>query len=231
MGETIKIGRRGSLTARLTAYGAAGPHRLPAIARTTRCRRWCACSTGWPRTGSTPAPRISAPRRSRITTIDAGNPAANVIPAEARATVNIRFNDAHTAASLSAWIEEEADRVAKEFGIGIAARFQVVGRELPDRARPASPTSSPARSRPRPGCARSSRPPAARRTPASSRSIARSSSSDWSARRCTRWTSTSSRRYPSAQGDLHAHPGRLFRGAPRLSEAGAPAQIASSSAL
>ena len=35
-----------------------------------------------------------------ITTIDTGNPATNVIPAQARATVNIRFNDAHTGASL-----------------------------------------------------------------------------------------------------------------------------------
>ena len=56
-----------------------------------------------------------------------GNAASNVIPAEARATVNIRFNDAHTGASLSEWIEEEADTVAAEFGIGIGARFRISG--------------------------------------------------------------------------------------------------------
>ena len=67
------------------------------------------------------------PSTLAITTVDVGNPASNVIPAEARATVNIRFNDAHSGASLSAWIEEEADRAASEFGVGIAARFQVSG--------------------------------------------------------------------------------------------------------
>ena len=40
------------------------------------------------------------PSTLAITTIDVGNPASNVIPAEARATVNIRFNDAHSGASL-----------------------------------------------------------------------------------------------------------------------------------
>ena len=67
------------------------------------------------------------PSTLAITTIDVGNPASNVIPAEARATVNIRFNDAHTPESLTGWIEEEADVVAKAFGVGIAARFQVSG--------------------------------------------------------------------------------------------------------
>ncbi len=67
------------------------------------------------------------PSTLAITTIDVGNPASNVIPAEARATLNIRFNDLHDSAGLSAWIEQEADRVAAEFGIGIAARFQVSG--------------------------------------------------------------------------------------------------------
>jgi succinyl-diaminopimelate desuccinylase len=50
-----------------------------------------------------------------------------VIPPEARATVNIRFNDAHTSASLSEWIESEAARVAAEFDLAIDARFQVSG--------------------------------------------------------------------------------------------------------
>ena len=67
------------------------------------------------------------PSTLAITTVDVGNPASNVIPAEAAATVNIRFNDAHSGASLSDWIEEEADRVAADFGIGIDARFQISG--------------------------------------------------------------------------------------------------------
>ena len=126
MGDTIKIGRRGSLTAWLTAYGVQGhaayPERaknpLPALVRLLDRLASRALDRGTAHFG---------PSTLAITTIDVGNPASNVIPAEARATVNIRFNDAHTPESLSDWIEEEADRAAKAFGVGIAARFQVSG--------------------------------------------------------------------------------------------------------
>lgn len=126
MGEMIKIGRRGSMTAYFTAYGTQGhsayPDRaknpLPALIRLLD------------RLASHRLDKGTAhfdPSTLAITTIDTGNPANNVIPAETRATVNIRFNDAHTAASLQAWIEDEADAVAAQFGIGIAARFQISG--------------------------------------------------------------------------------------------------------
>jgi succinyl-diaminopimelate desuccinylase len=126
MGEMVKIGRRGSLTAWLTAYGRQGhsayPERaanpLPALVRLLDRLASRTLDAGTKHFG---------PSTLAITTIDVGNPASNVIPAEARATLNIRFNDAHTGQSLSDWIEEEADRAAKAFGIGIAARFQVSG--------------------------------------------------------------------------------------------------------
>src|SRR3546814_3281987 len=49
------------------------------------------------------------PSTLQITTIDIGNPASNVIPAEARATFNIRFCDLHTAASLEARLRRMLD--------------------------------------------------------------------------------------------------------------------------
>ena len=126
MGDTMKIGRRGSLNAYLTAYGVQGhsayPERarnpLPALVRLLD------------RLASRELDRGTAhfgPSTLAITTIDTGNPASNVIPAEARATVNIRFNDAHSAESLTGWIEEEADQVAQAFGVGLATRFAVSG--------------------------------------------------------------------------------------------------------
>ena len=126
MGEAIKIGRRGSMTAQLRAYGVQGhsayPERaknpLPALVRLLDRLAARRLDSGTEHFG---------PSTLAITTVDTGNPAANVIPAQARATVNIRFNDAHTGASLSDWIEEEADRAAAEFGIGIAVRVQVSG--------------------------------------------------------------------------------------------------------
>lgn len=126
MGEMMKIGRRGSMTATITAYGKQGhtayPERarnpLPGLVRLLDRLASRELDTGTAHFG---------PSTLAITTIDVGNPASNVIPAEARARVNIRFNDAHTAQSLSDWIEEEADVVAKQAGIGIAARFEVSG--------------------------------------------------------------------------------------------------------
>ena len=126
MGDTMKIGRRGSLTAHLTAYGKQGhtayPDRaknpLPGLVRQLDRLAERTLDTGTAHFG---------PSTLAITTIDVGNTASNVIPAEARATVNVRFNDAHSGASLSDWIEEEADRAATEFGIGIGARFQISG--------------------------------------------------------------------------------------------------------
>jgi succinyl-diaminopimelate desuccinylase len=67
------------------------------------------------------------PSTLAITTIDTGNPANNVIPAMARATVNIRFNDAHTGATLSDWLRAEAARAGAEFGIDIATRIAISG--------------------------------------------------------------------------------------------------------
>jgi succinyl-diaminopimelate desuccinylase len=126
MGEMIKIGRRGSMTAYLRAYGVQGhaayPHLaknpLPALVRLLDRLASRELDAGT---------EYFDPSTLAITTIDTGNPANNVIPAEARATVNIRFNDAHDSAELSRWIEEEADLAAKEFGVGIAARLQVSG--------------------------------------------------------------------------------------------------------
>ncbi len=126
MGDTMKIGRRGSLTAALTAYGKQGhtayPERaknpLPGLVRLLDRLAARTLDKGTAHFG---------PSTLAITTIDVGNAASNVIPAEAHATVNVRFNDAHTGASLSDWIEEEADRAATEFGVGIGARFQISG--------------------------------------------------------------------------------------------------------
>lgn len=116
MGEMIKIGRRGSLTAFITATGVQGhsayPHLaanpLPALVRLLD------------RLASTPLDEGTEhfdPSTLAITTVDVGNPATNVIPAQARATVNIRYNDTHSPASLTAWLNEQASEAARDSGI------------------------------------------------------------------------------------------------------------------
>ncbi len=126
MGEMMKIGRRGSLTARFVARGVQGhsayPHRaknpLTALVRLLDRLASHELDRG---TDHFDASTLA------ITTVDTGNPASNVIPAEARATVNIRFNDAHSGARLTDWLTAEAAKVQAETGVEIAVGVHVSG--------------------------------------------------------------------------------------------------------
>ncbi len=118
-GDTIKIGRRGSMRITFTAKGIQG-------------------HTAYPEKARNPIPALAAlvarvaalrlddgtahfqPSTLVFTTFDVGNPASNVSPAEARAACNIRFNDLHTPESLTAQMRELAEAVTRESGVDIA---------------------------------------------------------------------------------------------------------------
>ena len=118
MGDMIKIGRRGSMNGYFTVIGVQGhaayPHRannpLPAMARLIDQLSTASLDAG---TEHFDASTLA------VVTMDTGNPATNVIPAQCRATVNIRFNDTHSGASLTDWLQEHADKVAKAFDVRI----------------------------------------------------------------------------------------------------------------
>ena len=126
MGEMIKIGRRGSMTAWFTVRGVQGhsayPHRaknpLPAMARLMDRLASHELDRG---TDHFDASTLA------VVTIDTGNAATNVIPAECRAAVNIRFNDTHTGAGLTDWLQAEADRIAGEFDLRVEMKVKVSG--------------------------------------------------------------------------------------------------------
>lgn len=126
LGEMIKIGRRGSLTAWVTLTGeqghAAYPHRarnpLPAMVRLMDRLSSHTLDDGT---------EHFDPSTLAVVTIDTGNPATNVIPAQCRATVNIRFNDAHDSATLINWLQSELDSVAQAFGIAGEMSVKVSG--------------------------------------------------------------------------------------------------------
>jgi succinyl-diaminopimelate desuccinylase len=61
------------------------------------------------------------PSNLEVTTVDVGNPADNVIPAEARAVFNIRFNTLHSADSLAAWIRETCAGVEADHDLAFKA--------------------------------------------------------------------------------------------------------------
>ncbi|MEL0436575.1 succinyl-diaminopimelate desuccinylase [Phycobacter sp. K97] len=126
MGEMIKIGRRGSLSAWFTVTGKQGhsayPHRannpLNAMARLMDRLASHELDQG---TEHFDASTLA------VVTIDTGNPATNVIPAQSRATVNIRFNDTHTGASLTEWLRAEAEKIEAEFGTTVEMKVKISG--------------------------------------------------------------------------------------------------------
>ena len=126
LGDMMKIGRRGSLTAWITAYGVQGHSAYPHRARNPMSAlvRLLAALEAEPLDQGTAHFDAST---LAITTIDCGNPATNVIPAKGNATVNIRFNDCHSGASLTAWLQEKADAVALETGVRFDLRVSVSG--------------------------------------------------------------------------------------------------------
>lgn len=126
MGEMLKIGRRGSLNAFFTVIGAQGhaayPHLannpMPAMARLMDALANHILDEGT---------EHFDPSTLAIVTIDTGNLATNVIPAQSRATVNIRFNDAHTSDKITAWLQGEADKIARDMGVEITLETKVSG--------------------------------------------------------------------------------------------------------
>ena len=118
LGEMVKIGRRGSLTGRLTVTGIQG-------------------HTAYPHLADNPLPRLARmldaisthrldegtdhfqPSNLQLTTIDTGNPATNLIPASATAGFNIRFNDLHTGDSLTDWLHRECGELGGHYELDI----------------------------------------------------------------------------------------------------------------
>lgn len=124
MGEMMKIGRRGSLTAFFTATGVQGHSAYPHLA-------------------TNPVPVLAGlmaelaafkldegndhfdPSNLEVTTIDTGNAANNVIPAKCFSTVNVRFNDEHSSDSLMNWLRDKA--AAASGDVQIDVEFRVTG--------------------------------------------------------------------------------------------------------
>ena len=126
LGDMIKIGRRGSMTADIVAQGVQGhaayPHRarnpVAAMARLIDRLSTQVLDDG---TAHFEASALAA------TTIDTGNPSNNVIPGECRATVNIRFNDLHSSDSLTGWLAAELESAGAETGIAFTMTTRVSG--------------------------------------------------------------------------------------------------------
>ena len=126
MGQMMKIGRRGSMNAFFTITGQQGhsayPHHaknpLPAMAHLVARLSGAELDRG---TEHFDASSLA------VVTIDTGNPVTNVIPAQTRATVNLRFNDTHSGASLTTWLQDQIDEVSAEFNVVCDMQVSISG--------------------------------------------------------------------------------------------------------
>ncbi|WP_294302641.1 succinyl-diaminopimelate desuccinylase [uncultured Sphingomonas sp.] len=104
LGDTIKIGRRGSVNIWIEVPGRQGHVAYPHLADNP-CPRLVAALAAIDAVVLDEGTDWFQPSNIEITDIDVGNPATNVIPGAARARISIRFNDLHTGQGL-------ADRIA-----------------------------------------------------------------------------------------------------------------------
>lgn len=120
LGDMIKVGRRGSTNCWLTVFGEQGhvayPDRarnpIPSLLKKLLTLSETPLDDGYDR---------FQPSSLQVTDIHVGNPAANVIPAQATARFNVRFNPNWTGASLEAHLREKLDEAARETG----ARYEL----------------------------------------------------------------------------------------------------------
>ncbi len=110
LGDMIKIGRRGSMTGRLTVEGVQGHVAYPHLADNA-AHRLVALLAGLTGRALDDGTEHFQKSGLQVTTIDIGNPTTNVIPGAARATFNIRFNDLWSSAKLKSWVKETLDRI------------------------------------------------------------------------------------------------------------------------
>ena len=126
LGDTVKIGRRGSMTGTLMIMGMQGHTAYPerAVNPLPVLSRICTALSDTPLDlGST----HFQPSTLALSSIDTGNPASNVIPAQAQAVFNVRFNDNHTSDSIMVWADQIVAREIEATGAQYILDWKVSG--------------------------------------------------------------------------------------------------------
>ncbi|MGI9354647.1 MAG: succinyl-diaminopimelate desuccinylase [Rhizobiaceae bacterium] len=126
IGDAIKIGRRGSVSGIVSVTGTQGHSAYPHLADNP-VRGIIALTTALIAEPFDTGTENFQATNLEVTSIDIDNPAHNVIPAQATAQFNIRFNDTWTAGSVKAEIERRLEEASGE---------EILRRPLPDGPRP-----------------------------------------------------------------------------------------------
>lgn len=123
LGEAIKIGRRGSLNAKIKVSGMQGHVAYPHLASNPVKGLVRVLA----RLYDSPLDYGSAhfsPSNLEVTSIDVGNPTTNLIPAAAEARLNIRYNDKHSPSSLEAFLREQAAHALSGSNLNFTFAFE-----------------------------------------------------------------------------------------------------------
>jgi succinyl-diaminopimelate desuccinylase len=116
LGEMAKIGRRGSAYGHLIIKGKQGHAAYPELADNP-ITRIVAMLHRLKTTQLDEGSEFFPPSNLEITSVDVGNTTGNVIPAEANARFNIRFNDRHNAKTIEAWVRTQLDVVGGTYDL------------------------------------------------------------------------------------------------------------------
>lgn len=116
LGDTIKVGRRGSLNTHLTLEGKQGHVAFPQFSDNPIPKMVKILTTLLKGPSETPS-TLFEPTNLEVTSIDVGNSTTNLIPQDISARFNIRFNDQHTGKSLAKWIEGTIKEITTAYKI------------------------------------------------------------------------------------------------------------------
>jgi len=126
VGDQIKIGRRGTVNARVIVHGKQGhsayaeraENPIPKLARIIDRLATTPLDHGTPH---------FQPSSLEATIVSVPNSATNVIPGSARANFNIRYNDLHTRPLIEAWVRQQCEAAGREVGARLSLSFEGTG--------------------------------------------------------------------------------------------------------
>ena len=122
MGDEIKIGRRGDIVVHLTSLGQQG-HTAYASQDTNPVYNLINLLYAMQNDKLDNGNAHFLPSTLQVTTFDVGNGASNVVPSEAKATIDIRFNSEHTLKDIETWVKTHVQRAKGAFDI----KFEHIG--------------------------------------------------------------------------------------------------------
>lgn len=126
IGDEIKIGRRGSVSGELVVYGKQGHAAYPQLADNPIPK----LARIIDRLSTTPLDRGTPefePSSLQVTVLSVPNTVTNVIPSEARALFNVRYNNLHTRQDVEAWVKAQCAAAAAEVNARWSVSFSGTG--------------------------------------------------------------------------------------------------------